>query len=737
MPDEARRLLETDRPWRAARLMREYLDEVDRPSEADRLLAARAEARYGDWERVSELLDDDDALQRSDTAAHLVARARDELGDDAGAIEAYEHFLERASAAANEASQLDVGAARLRLALARLRVGNADLADQELAQLKRDLSGADDWLTILRADALARAGDTAAVRLSVEEQEDGILGLRAWRARVAAARNAGDAPGARALANEARDWARTDGTTAEFFVAAARAALDMGDTLDARAALRAAIDRDPAGAHGRAAAALLAEGEMAPDDHLAMARVLVEQGLQEDALPHFEAWLDARRGDARERRGVRMEYANALHYAQRFDEVGPALDPLGSSTEVQFLKARSLATADRVDEAVGIYKAIAGEHSGSPTALRALYLTGDTYHDADERDDARQYYEEVVRRYPRSNFATLASLRLAGMSFLEGDFGAARTIWDNYRRRSPRGEYAVQATYWSGRAREERGDSVAAARVFRDVREMDRESYYALRASERLGEPFWPIPMEESPPPDAAVRDRVATWMGPVAILVRAGFPDEAAGLVQQIVDRAGRDREVRYSLGEALTARGYTRRAIILAIGLRDDGPTNERLLRIRYPFPYRTLVTEEAKERGFDPFVAAALIRQESLFEARITSHVGARGLMQLMPGTGREVAALEGIENWDAETLYEPEMNVHLGTRLLADHLESWDGSLPSVFGAYNAGPHRVERWVRYPEFGQDELFTERIPFAETRDYVKILTRNRALYQGLWGE
>ena len=168
----------------------------------------------------------------------------------------------------------------------------------------------------------------------------------------------------------------------------------------------------------------------------------------------------------------------------------------------------------------------------------------------------------------------------------------------------------------------------------------------------------------------------------------------------------------------------------------MRRGGGANRRLYRILYPLPYRTLITEEAAEHGVDPFVSAALIRQESMFEARVTIPAGARGLMQLMPATGRTLAETAGLEPWDPEVLYHPEINVHLGTRLLAGHWADYDGALPPVFSAYNAGPHRVAWWSAYPEYGDDELFTERIPFRETREYVKVLTRNHAVYRGLYG-
>jgi soluble lytic murein transglycosylase len=322
------------------------------------------------------------------------------------------------------------------------------------------------------------------------------------------------------------------------------------------------------------------------------------------------------------------------------------------------------------------------------------------------------------------------------MAFQEGDYREAARLWDDYRSRYSRGDRWLQATYWAGRAHEEMGDVAAAQARYRAARDRERDSYYALLASERLDLPFWPLPMSVSPPDDAAAAATVGRWMAGIDLLRDAGFPEEASAQVDRVVAGAGSDRAVLHALAEALAERGYAQRAIRLGIRLRGNAPPSRRVLRILYPFPYRTLITEEARDRNLDPFMAAALIRQESMFEYRITSHVGARGLMQIMPATGRGLADAVGVDRWDAEILYHPEINVHLGVRYLAQHTDNYDGSLPAVFSAYNAGSHRVEWWREFPEWGDDELFTERIPFAETRDYVKILTRNRAVYQGLYG-
>jgi soluble lytic murein transglycosylase len=130
--------------------------------------------------------------------------------------------------------------------------------------------------------------------------------------------------------------------------------------------------------------------------------------------------------------------------------------------------------------------------------------------------------------------------------------------------------------------------------------------------------------------------------------------------------------------------------------------------------------------------------LIRQESAFTPAIYSPAGAIGLMQVMPATGRELARSQGIRGFTAASLETAEINLHLGTRFWLDMERRYaDGSLPLVLSAYNAGPTRARRWRRLPEFEDPLRFTERIPFDETRGYVKNITRNIGLYQFLYGD
>ena len=189
-------------------------------------------------------------------------------------------------------------------------------------------------------------------------------------------------------------------------------------------------------------------------------------------------------------------------------------------------------------------------------------------------------------------------------------------------------------------------------------------------------------------------------------------------------------------ALASALVTAGHMLDGIGLGLEVRERGrPWDMHLARVVYPFPYRALIEARAHEAGVDPYLVAGLIRQESAFESAIASGAGAVGLMQIMPATGRNLAARAGLSGFHTAALETPEVNVRLGTDFLATLLDRYDGHLPLALSAYNAGPTRANRWRRMPEASDPHRFTERIPFAETRGYVKCVTRNRALYRWLY--
>lgn len=219
-----------------------------------------------------------------------------------------------------------------------------------------------------------------------------------------------------------------------------------------------------------------------------------------------------------------------------------------------------------------------------------------------------------------------------------------------------------------------------------------------------------------------------------------------------EMLRQLGLDAEIRYEYAALVDAAdASTARLIATATALRDNeqpsraialawkavgkGARTADVYRLIYPVLYRDQLVAEARRNRVDPALVAALIRQESSFTPRAVSRAGARGLMQVMPTVGRSIARARGYPVWDQALLLEPDVSLELGTSHLADALRQYP-DLTRALAAYNAGGSRVTRWNRKAGVSDPEIFAERIPFDETRDYVRIVQRNVEMYRVLYG-
>ena len=154
---------------------------------------------------------------------------------------------------------------------------------------------------------------------------------------------------------------------------------------------------------------------------------------------------------------------------------------------------------------------------------------------------------------------------------------------------------------------------------------------------------------------------------------------------------------------------------------------------LHLRYPMPFADEITSAARAQGLEPALVFGLIRQETRFMPQLKSSVGASGLMQVMPATARYVAKKIGLA-WDNPALIsDPATNLKLGTAYLKMVLDDLGGSQAMAAAAYNAGPGRPRRWREGPLL-ETAIWAENIPFNETRDYVKKVLSNAAVYSAL---
>ena len=161
----------------------------------------------------------------------------------------------------------------------------------------------------------------------------------------------------------------------------------------------------------------------------------------------------------------------------------------------------------------------------------------------------------------------------------------------------------------------------------------------------------------------------------------------------------------------------GWHSRAIATAaaVGHYDD-------LALRYPLPFRQSFEQGASSASIPTTWALGIARSESLFMRDVRSRAGAIGLMQLMPATGRQVAREIKLAYSGLDTLTDPDHNIRLGTSYLGSMAARYDGNHVLATAAYNAGPHRVDRWLPQSAVVDARVWIENIPFNETRKYVR---------------
>lgn len=176
---------------------------------------------------------------------------------------------------------------------------------------------------------------------------------------------------------------------------------------------------------------------------------------------------------------------------------------------------------------------------------------------------------------------------------------------------------------------------------------------------------------------------------------------------------------------------------AFIMLFGMTCYLLTSPRLARLFHPLPYRAEIGAAAAAQGLDPFFIAAVIRTESSFRENAVSPEGARGLMQLLPSTAEWIAAQNGENDFHPDKLFEPRYNITAGTRYLADLLRQFEGNEVAALAAYNGGRGRVQRWLEEGLWDGSEATLARIPFGETRAFVKRVLKNYRSYRELYEE
>lgn len=384
------------------------------------------------------------------------------------------------------------------------------------------------------------------------------------------------------------------------------------------------------------------------------------------------------------------------------------------------------------------FKTLLEKYPASGDSDRAQYASADIHEYFGRKEDAIHFYSNVQKQFPKSSVRDDAGWRLAWLYYRSGELPLAQLAFRSLFAQSRNGPFATAALYWQARIAERLGEPEMATQLHRQIVNGGEESYYqalSLRGLERLGasndvhKPSPPTPASE---PDPPLRAELMFHLARSRELAAISLHSLAVIELDEVIRQSRpQDRLRRLLAREYFNSQAYGRS---LSLAQQLPFSQSERDL-YRYPLAYWELIQQKTQERGLDPHLVLALIRQESLFNARARSPAAALGLMQLIPPTATRVAKQIGLPAPTQEKLFDPELNITLGTQYLKDLMERYSNNWFKAIAAYNAGEAAVDRWEKEILTDDIEEFVERIPYLETRGYVKLVLRNHRIYKRLY--
>jgi soluble lytic murein transglycosylase len=395
---------------------------------------------------------------------------------------------------------------------------------------------------------------------------------------------------------------------------------------------------------------------------------------------------------------------------------------------------------DQYDVARATLSQLVANFPSSELAPGAMLRVGRIFEEQHRLDSARAQYRRLAARYPLSDAAEEARFRIPWTLFLARNYRSAAAGFQSASARAKDAGDRDMCEYWRARALEQAGDSDGARAIFARLADSTDSNYKPELASRRVAEARPDLPAASAPDPEygeaPAVTGVAEYHLARLQTLRALGLKELEPAELMALEQHAGGTVAMRRFVLAGFTSADAWYDAILAATHMEKSGQMSHAAAeRVRYPRAYWDLFESASTRLALDPYLVLALARQESLFNPNATSSSNARGLMQLIPSTAQKMASEHGMDS-AAIRLYDPSVNVELGTAYLKNLMEMFRGNAFRAVAAYNAGENAVSKWVADSP-GADDEWVENIAYKETREYVKKVIGGRReyllLYQG----
>ena len=460
------------------------------------------------------------------------------------------------------------------------------------------------------------------------------------------------------------------------------------------------------------------------------------------AIRSFRNFIREHSGDQRVAQAhymVGRAHQSAGHYTRAEQVFRTVHERYGSPAALYRIASLSV-RKDREAKAIAAYADFARRFPRHDLADDALWHAAKAAERKSQFARAATLYGRLAEHYPQTDYGDEARWSAGFALYCQEQYSEALAAFERAGQQARQPHIIDQSLYWAGKSAERLGRTKDATAFYRRAAAGFPRSYYSARAV--LSGHKDQVQLEKRPTDDPRQDDVRALAHG--VQLERAGLLNQlglrdwsAAEMEQAVLDYEGHKTALK-AIRDYYEALGYRDQAMRLSLRM-FDGQDPEELPRI-YPTYYWEEIAAAAAEAEIDPYLVLSVIRQESTFNEKAVSRAGARGLMQIMPKTGRHLARRLEVNPFELRALFDPAVSIRFGSYFLGDQMRRFTTDAGADLGfelglaAYNAGPHNARRWLETFPSEDPDAFVERIPFKETRLYVKLVLRNYAIYKTL---
>jgi len=363
-----------------------------------------------------------------------------------------------------------------------------------------------------------------------------------------------------------------------------------------------------------------------------------------------------------------------------------------------------------------------------------------------EISKAQFWWDRLLRHFPKHRLATKSAWELAWSYQQQKKTGKALAyLKKGLQTRIYNSEMKAKLLFWQGKLLQKSGQAELASKSFKQLLLRQPNTYYGMNliSTEDIPESVLSVIKTRKAKlyaePTEKLSPKTKELLKRTEFIFDIAEPEQA---IKELFAGLGRykDSTRNWHVSHLLHRRGeyhsvlrvianyYLPHLVTLEVG-------EHPLWELAYPRPYWSQLKNFSNQAGIDPYFALAIMREESHFDPQALSSSKAMGLMQLMPATAKFVAGKKKIKLKEKSEIFNPELNMRLGTLYLGSLSDRFKSELIYTAGSYNAGPHNMQKWIKRWPGKSIDAFVEQIPFKETRKYVKRVYRSYKLYKQIY--